>query len=140
MMAIRQISVFVENTAGRLAEITGILAGVGINLRALTIADTADFGILRLVADDPDKALAALQEHKFTARSTDVIGIEIDDKPGALSKILKIFSETGVNIEYLYASLGQSNQMAVVIFKVQNMAHGLAIAAEHGLKIVEGFN
>lgn len=139
-MAIRQISVFVENTAGRLAEITGILAGAGVNLRALTIADTADFGILRLVADNPEKALAVLQEHKFTARSTDVIGIEVDDQPGALAKILKLFSETGVNIEYLYASLGQSNQMAVVIFKVQNMAHGLKIVAENHLKLVEGFN
>ena len=135
-MPIRQISVFVENTAGRLAEITSVLAAAKVNLRALTIADTADFGILRVIADDPDKALAALHEKKYTARSTDVIGVELDDKPGALAYVLDVFSKTGVNIEYLYASLGQHDGQAVVIFKVQDMAHGLKIASEKGLKVV----
>jgi hypothetical protein len=135
-MGIKQISVFVENSSGRLAEITAVLAAAGINLRALTIADTADFGILRIIADDPDKALAVLQEKKYTARSTEVIGVELDDKPGALARVLDIFSKTGVNIEYLYASLGQSHGNAVVVFKVQDMAHGLRIAAEKGLKVI----
>ncbi len=135
-MGIKQISVFVENSSGRLAEITAVLAAAGINLRALTIADTADFGILRIIADDPDKALAVLQEKKYTARSTEVIGVELDDKPGALATVLDIFSKTGVNIEYLYASLGQSHGNAVVVFKVQDMAHGLKIAQEKGLKVI----
>jgi hypothetical protein len=136
MMGIKQISVFVENSSGRLAEITAVLAAAGINLRALTIADTADFGILRIIADDPDKALSVLQEKKYTARATEVIGVELEDKPGALARVLDIFSKTGVNIEYLYASLGQSHGNAVVIFKVQDMAHGLKTAAEKGLKVI----
>lgn len=135
-MGIKQISVFVENSSGRLAEITAVLAAAGVNLRALTIADTADFGILRIIADDPDKALAVLQEKKYTARATEVIGVELEDKPGALARVLEIFSQTSVNIEYLYASLGQSHGNAVVIFKVQDMAHGLKIAAEKGLKVI----
>jgi len=136
MMGIKQISVFVENSSGRLAEITAVLAAAGINLRALTIADTADFGILRIIADDPDKALSVLQEKKYTARATEVIGVELEDKPGALARVLDLFSKTGVNIEYLYASLGQSHGNAVVIFKVQDMPHGLKIAAEKGLKVI----
>jgi hypothetical protein len=136
-MGIKQISVFVENSSGRLAEITAVLAEAGINLRALTIADTADFGILRIIADDPEKALLVLHEKKYTARATEVIGVELEDVPGALAKVLKVFSETGVNIEYLYASLGQSNGNAVVVFKVQDLAHGLSIAKEHKLKIVD---
>jgi hypothetical protein len=135
-MGIKQISVFVENSSGRLAEITAVLAAAKINLRALTIADTADFGILRIIADDPDKALAVLQEKKYTARATEVIGVELDDKPGALALVLDIFSKTGVNIEYLYASLGQSHGHAVVIFKVQDMAYGLKTAQEKGLKVI----
>ena len=135
-MGIKQISVFVENSSGRLAEITAVLAAAGINLRALTIADTADFGILRIIADDPDKALSVLQEKKYTARATEVIGVELEDKPGALARVLDLFSKTGVNIEYLYASLGQSHGNAVVIFKVQDMPHGLKIAAEKGLKVI----
>jgi hypothetical protein len=137
MMGIKQISVFVENSSGRLAEITSVLAEAGVNLRALTIADTADFGILRVIADDPEKALLTLHEKKYTARATEVIGVELEDKPGALARILKVFSETGVNIEYLYASLGQSNGNAVVVFKIQNLAHGIQIAAQHGLKMVD---
>ncbi len=136
-MGIKQISVFVENSSGRLAEITAVLAEAKVNLRALTIADTADFGILRIIADDPEKALLVLHEKKYTARATEVIGVELEDVPGSLAKVLKVFSENGVNIEYLYASLGQSNQNAVVIFKVQDLAHGLKIADRVGLKVVD---
>jgi hypothetical protein len=136
-MGIKQISVFVENSSGRLAEITGVLAEAEINLRALTIADTADFGILRVIADDPEKALIVLHEKKYTARATEVIGVELDDAPGALARVLKVFSENSVNIEYLYASLGQSNGHAVVVFKVQDLAHGLAIAGQHKFKVVD---
>lgn len=139
-MGIKQISVFVENSSGRLAEITKVLAEAKVNLRALTIADTADFGILRIIADEPERALAVLQEKKYTARATEVIGVELRDEPGALANVLDLFSHSGVNIEYLYASLGQSHGNAVVIFKVQDMAHGLTIASSHGLKIVEKMN
>jgi hypothetical protein len=136
-MGIKQISVFVENSSGRLAEITAVLAEAKVNLRALTIADTADFGILRIIADDPEKALLVLHEKKYTARATEVIGVELEDVPGSLAKVLDVFSKNGVNIEYLYASLGQSNRNAVVVFKVQDLAHGLKIAAQHRLTVVD---
>ncbi len=136
-MGIKQISVFVENSSGRLAEITAVLAEAKVNLRALTIADTADFGILRIIADDPEKALLVLHEKKYTARATEVIGVELEDVPGSLAKVLRVFSENGVNIEYLYASLGQSNRNAVVVFKVQDLAHGLKIAAQQKLTVVD---
>jgi hypothetical protein len=136
-MGIKQISVFVENSSGRLAEITAVLAEAKVNLRALTIADTADFGILRIVADDPEKALLILHEKKYTARATEVIGVELEDIPGSLAKVLDVFSKNGVNIEYLYASLGQSNRNAVVVFKVQDLVHGLKIAAQNKLTVVD---
>ncbi len=99
-MIIKQISTFMENTTGRLADITGLLAKAGINLRAISIADTADFGILRMVADQPDEAVRLLKEAGFTSRETDVIGVEVPDHPGELARIMALFRDQGVSIEY----------------------------------------
>ena len=107
-MIIKQISIFMENTTGRLADVTALLAKSGINLRAISIADTADFGILRMVADRPDAAVALLKAAGFAARETDVIAVEVPDQPGALARIMALFRDEGVNIEYLYASLEPS--------------------------------
>ena len=138
-MAIKQISVFLENTAGRLAEVTGLLGKHSINLRAITIADTADFGILRLIADDPDKALAKLEEHGFTAKETEVLGVEVSDKPGGLADVMMVFNANGVNIEYLYATLERKEEKAVVIFKVDDIEKGLRIIEKENLSAVTGF-
>lgn len=138
-MTVKQISVFLENTAGRLAEVTKVLAEESINLRAITIADTADFGILRLIVNDADKALSVFERHGFTAKVTEVIGVEVEDVPGGLHKVMQIFEENKVNIEYLYATLERNKERAVVIFKVEDVAHGLAIIDRHGLKTVSGF-
>ncbi len=135
-MAVKQISVFVENTSGRLAEVTRLLAGAGVNLRAITIADTADFGILRIIVDDCDRALGAFAKAGFTAKVTDVIGVEVPDKPGGLADVMEIFTREGVNIEYLYASLEHVKDKAVVIFKVEDVAHGLKICAQHKLSLI----
>ena len=137
-MTIDQISVFLENKSGRLADVTSVLAENDINLRAMTIADTADFGILRIVVNNPDKAARILEENGFTIRITKVLGIEIDDKPGGLHRIMKLFKENGLNIEYLYASLENKNKKAVVIFKVEDVELGLKIIAGNSLVAVSG--
>ena len=137
-MTIKQISVFLENVTGRLAEVTKILRDNDINLRAITIADTADFGILRIVSDNPDKTLNTLEQHGFTARATDVLAVEVEDKPGGLSRVMDIFYKNNVNIEYLYASLEKNRDNAVVIFKVDDVEHGLKIIIENGLTDVSG--
>lgn len=136
-MRIKQISVFLENKKGRLAEITKLIAKAGIDIRALSIADTAEFGILRLIVNDPDKAVKVIADGGFTAKSTDVLAVEIPDKPGSLAKVMEIFEETGVNIEYLYASLEKDCSTAVVIFKVEDIEHGMKIAVEHKLTTVD---
>jgi hypothetical protein len=138
-MAIKQISVFLENNAGRLGEVTKTLAGAGINLRAISIADTADFGILRLIVDKEDEAVRALTAAGFTTRVSDVAAVEIDDVPGSLARVMDFFSEAGVNIEYLYASLENKPNKAVIIFKLEDYGQGHKILKSHGLSMVESF-
>jgi len=138
-MQIKQISVFLENTSGRLAEVTKVLAHAQVNIRAISIADTADFGILRLIVDKVDVAMDALTKAGLTARTTDVLAVEITDEPGSLAKVMELFQTTKVNIEYLYASLEGSPGKAVVIFKVEDIQHGLHIVEEHGLSVLEKF-
>ena len=138
-MQIKQISIFLENNAGRLAEVTGVIAAAGVNIRAISIADTADFGILRVIADKPDVAVEALNGAGFTTRVTDVLAVEIADAPGSLAKVMQIFKDTGVNIEYLYASLEGCEGKAIVIFKVEDVEHGLKIVRDQGLSTLESF-
>ena len=138
-MAIKQISVFLENTTGRLSEVTRTLAKAGINLRAISIADTADFGILRLIADKTDEAVNALTAAGFTTRQTDVAAVEIEDVPGSLASLLELFQKSGINIEYLYASLEGKNGKAVVIFKLEDHEKGFNILMEHGLSLAQKF-
>jgi hypothetical protein len=138
-MQIKQISIFLENNAGRLAEVTGVIAKAGVDIRAISIADTADFGILRVIVDDPEKAVDALVKAGFTTRVTDVLAVEIPDQPGSLAKVMALFKDTGVNIEYLYASLEGNSDKAIVIFKVEDIEHGLKIVRDHGLSTLERF-
>ena len=138
-MAIKQISVFIENTTGRLGEVTGVLARAQINIRAISIADTAEFGILRLIVDDYEKAVNALNAKGFTTRITDVVVVEIEDTPGSLAKVMELFQASKINIEYLYASLEGETGKAVVIFKLKNHEQGLQIIRDNGFTTVESF-
>jgi hypothetical protein len=138
-MQINQISVFLETNAGRLAEVTRVLANAKINIRAISIADTADFGILRLIVDKQDAAVKALNEAGFTTRVTGVVVVEIGDTPGCLADVMELFQKAGVNIEYLYASLEGASGKAVVIFKLADIDKGLLIIRENGLKVIESF-
>ena len=138
-MIIKQISIFMENTTGRLADITSLLAKAGINLRAISIADTTDFGILRMVADQPDEAIRLLKEAGFTARETDVIGVEVPDHPGELARIMALFRDAGVGIEYLYASLEHKADQAVIVLKVDDLQSGLNMLEKNGFATIQTF-
>jgi len=138
-MGIKQISVFLENTTGRLSEATKTLANAKINLRAISIADTADFGILRLIVDKTDEAINALNTAGFTTRQTDVVAVEIEDVPGSLAGLMELFKNSKVNIEYLYASLEGQVGKAVVIFKLEDHEKGLKILNDNNQKLADKF-
>ena len=100
-MKAEQLSVFLENRAGRLAEVTHTLAEAGVNIRALSLADTSDFGILRLIVDDQEKAKSVLKEHSFTLGRTSVVAVQVPDTPGGLDSVLQFVSQHGINVEYM---------------------------------------
>lgn len=122
MSGIRQISVFVENKPGRLGSVTKIFRDSSINIRALSIADTKDFGILRIIVNDPDKAYEKLREASYTVTVTEVMAISISDEPGKLCDVTDLLDDAGVNIEYLYAFLTKSENKASIILRVDDNA------------------
>ena len=136
-MAIKQISVFVENKPGRLADITGFLADGGISIRAFSIADTTDFGILRLIVSDTDKAAKVLKEHGVAVSITEVVGISIPDVTGAFAKVVKLLSDAGENVEYAYAFLTPEEGHAYVIFRVDNNEKACEHLKENGADVIE---
>ena len=138
-MSVKQISVFLENKSGRLAEVTKILGDGGVNLRALTIADTADFGILRLIADNTERSLKILEDGGFTARVTEVLGVEIPDRPGGLASVMDVFAKNDVNIEYLYVSLEKNESNAIVIFKVENIQKGMKVLKANDFNMISSW-
>jgi hypothetical protein len=114
-MKAKQVSVFLENKSGRLNEVAQILGDAGVNISAFTVADTSDFGVLRLIVSDPDKAVSVLKEKQFSARTTDVVLATSPNQPGALSKMLNILNDEGVFIEYLYAFTMNDDTAVIVI-------------------------
>ena len=116
-MKSEQLSVFLENRAGRLAEVTHTLAEAGVNIRALSLADTSDFGILRLIVCNHEKAQMVLKEKGFTLGRTHVVAVEVPDQPGGLDAILQLMSANNINVEYMYASVYGSNNRAVLVFR-----------------------
>ncbi|MCR4400682.1 MAG: ACT domain-containing protein, partial [Syntrophomonadaceae bacterium] len=133
---VKQISVFLENKAGRLASVTRTLGDAGINIRALSIADTSDFGILRLIVSDPDRAYAILKEAGFAVSETEVIAVSVPDTPGGLAAILEVMAEAGINIEYLYAFIGTRAENALVIFKVEDPQRAVKFFGERGISFL----
>jgi len=138
MEHVEQISVFLENKAGRLAEVTRILSEAKINIRALSLADTSDFGILRLIVNDNERAKRELKAQGFTVGKTDVLAVEVSDQPGGLHHILKILQKAGVNVEYMYAFVQQSGQNAVLIFRFDNLPEALRILKENSVRVISG--
>ncbi len=135
---VEQISVFLENKAGRLAEVAKVLGNAGINIRALSLADTTDFGILRLILNDREKAKSVLKEAGFTVGITEVIAVEVDDKPGGLATILTLLSENGVNVEYMYAFVERSGGNAVLIFKFEHLDEAIELLSSNGITVLPG--
>lgn len=136
-MMIKQISVFIENKKGRLAKITEVLAEAGIDLIALSIADTTNFGIMRCIVNDPDKAITQLKQHGFTASTTEVFVVEVTDEPGGLSGVLKVLDEADISVEYLYSFVRTPSENALILFRVEDIERAIAHLKENGIKLLE---
>ena len=134
-MSTHQISVFLENRAGQLAEITNVLSENHIDLRALSIAETSDYGVLRLIVNKPHEASAILLEHGFVLSMTPVTVVAVPDQPGGLAKVLNVLSDAKIDIEYMYSVFGQENGLAYMIFRVANDEQLRAVLTEKGVTI-----
>lgn len=135
-MTINQLSIFVENKAGTVAEITKSIADAGVSIRALSVADTQEFGILRLIVDDVEKAKEALHENECVVTVTKVIGVEIPDVAGGLSEVLQLMSNNNINVEYLYAFITISGKHAYVVLRVEDNEKAAKILTQNGVKLV----
>jgi len=135
-MKVKQLSIFLENQSGRLAEVMDALGKESVNIRALSLADTSGFGILRLIVNDVAKGHEVLRAKGFTVRETDVLAIEVPDKPGGLAGVLAALAERGINIEYMYAFVGKSGENAVVIFRIENADEAIKALQAGGVKIM----
>jgi len=137
-MKILQISIFIENQSGRLYEIASLLGENNINIRALSLADTSDFGILRLIVNEPERAYKILKENDFTVGRTEVIAVEVPDKPGGLAGILKVLRDNNINVEYMYAFVEMSGDCAIMIFRFDETDKAIEILSKNGINTVKG--
>ena len=137
-MKLEQISVFMENKPGRLEHVTRVLAETDINIRALSLADTSDFGILRLILNDIDTAEKALQNEGFTVRRTHVVAVEIPDRPGGMYSISKVLAGHNINVEYAYAFVERSGENAIIIFRFDDIDAGINVLLENGFTVLPG--
>jgi hypothetical protein len=133
-MIIQQISVFLENKSGRLTEVTEVLACNAINITALTVAETSEYGILRLIVSDPAKATAVLKKEGFAVTATDVLCVAMPNEPGALARTLKLLSNGGVSIEYMYAFSIAPKALAVI--RCGNLKAGIDVLTKHQMELV----
>ena len=128
---VQQLSVFIENKAGRVSEVSDVLGAAGVNIRGFSVSDTADYGIVRLVVDDPDKGREALQAAGFTVKTSEVVCIDLPDHPGGLAGILKVVSEAGVNIEYVYSLIG-----TYVVINVADIDKALSLLKDRPVVLI----
>ena len=136
-MSVKQISIFVENKEGRIKKAIDTLAKENINIRALSIADTTKYGILRLIVSDNEKAIKALEKDGFIVKENDVILLEVPDEPNGLNSTLAIFDEKGINLEYLYAFVSSKSDAAIVVMRLENMEKAITTLTENNVKILE---
>ncbi|HFC97434.1 MAG TPA: ACT domain-containing protein [Thermosulfurimonas dismutans] len=136
--AVKQLSVFLENRKGRLKDLTETLYQAGVNIRALALAESAEFGILRLVVDNPEKARSVLSAAGFTVKEQEVFAVEVEDRPGGFYRVVKLLSEADINVDYTYAFVG-GGEKAVLIFKVPDadLERALQTLSAGGVKLVE---
>jgi hypothetical protein len=137
-MKVEQISIFLENKPGSLEEATRVLKDANINIRTLSLADTTDFGILRLIVNDVEAASRVLKEHGLRFSRTTVVAVEIPDRPGGLHGILEILMKNGINVEYLYAFVEKSGQNAVIIFRLDAPEAAIDVLQKNGMTVIPG--
>ncbi|HPL63734.1 MAG: ACT domain-containing protein [Syntrophales bacterium] len=137
-MKAEQISIFMENRPGALEQATRVLKDAGINIRALSLADTSDFGILRLIVNDVEKAKEVLKASGFTVRRTEVVAVEVPDRPGGLHSILESLSKENVNVEYMYAYVERSGENAIIIFRFDQTDAAIRILTQKGFTVLPG--
>lgn len=137
-MNVEQISIFIENKSGRLADVTTVLSNAGVNIRALSLAETSDFGILRLIVSDTETAFRELRSAGFTVTKTEVVAIEVPDRPGGLAGILNVLKDAGINVEYMYAFVQKSGEHALVVFRFDEPGKAVSVLAGSGIRILDG--
>ena len=135
-MRVKQLSIFMENRAGRLAEIARLLGDAGVNIRALSLADTSDFGILRLIVNDVERAMKILRDSGHTVSLTDVVAVEVPDHPGGLAGVLGRLRDANVNVEYMYAFVEKATDKAVVIFRFEDLESALKVLQRAGISVL----
>ena len=135
-MTVEQISVFVENRSGQLGDVTRVLEEADVNIRALSLSDTTDFGVLRLMADDTQKAREALSKAGFTVGSTPVVAVDVADRPGGLGHVLGVVSEHGINVEYLYAYTQRESTRATIIFRFDRTEEAVQALLARGIRVL----
>jgi len=137
-MKIVQLSVFLSNEKGRLFDVMDTMADAKINIRALSLAETADFGVLRMIVNDNDKAMDALKKNNIVVKTTEIIAVEVPDQPGGLAGVLAVFKQAGVNIEYMYAFVEKKGNNALMVFRVDNIDRGIEALTNKKIKILQG--
>lgn len=137
-MQVEQISVFLENKSGRLSEVTAILKEAKVNIRALALADTSDFGVLRLIVDETEKARQVLKNNGFTVGKTNVVAVEVADRPGGLHEILTLLHNADLNVEYMYAFVRSSGDNAVMIFRFEKDQEAVRLLQSKGIHVIDG--
>jgi len=135
---VKQISLFLENKKGRLAQVCRELGEAGINIRALSVADTTDFGVLRLIVNEPDLAYRVLGEKGFVVSITEVLAVQVPDHPGGLAGVLEKLEQAGINVEYAYAFIGTAKKDAVVIIRVENPQQARKAIESSGVSLLRG--
>ena len=136
-MAVKQISIFVENKEGRIKKAIDTLARADINIRALSIADTSKYGILRLIVSDNEKSIEALENDGFIVKENEVIILAVPDEPNGLNSTLAVFDEKGINLEYLYAFVSSKTDEAIVVMRLENMEKAIDALNESNVKILD---
>ncbi|MDD3243313.1 MAG: amino acid-binding protein [Eubacteriales bacterium] len=134
---VKQLSVFLENSKGRLAHMTRILSDAGVDLLALSIADTTDFGILRAIVTDLDKAVEVLKAEAYTVAVSEVLAVMVPDKPGGLADVLRIMNDADIGVEYLYSFVRKPEESALILFKVDDIQRAMDAMQHNGLRMVE---
>ena len=137
-MKLIQLSIFIENRSGRLADITRLLGKSKINIRALSLADTSDFGILRIIVNNVDKAYLILKQENFTVSKTEVLAIEVPDVPGGLNNILELLAKENINIEYMYAFVEKASDKAILVFRFEDMEKTISTLQKNNISILSG--